>query len=144
MSQESNPKWDVPADWQTGPVSSVRRGSWTVKNADGQSVDIAVTAFPGDVGGLLANINRWRGQIGMLPVAPDEVASITSNLDINGQQATVVDFSNASPNMTNPQRVIVVILTHGGNTWFFKMVGSPPLVEAQKDALSQFVKSVKF
>jgi len=146
MAEAANPQWDVPKDWQPGPASSVRRGSWIVKNTDGQSVDIAVTAFPGDVGGLLANINRWRGQIGMPPVMPNEVASITSNLDVNGQTATVVDFSSGEPtgNLTNPQRVVVVILMHEGNSWFFKMTGSASLVAAQKDALLQFAKSVKF
>jgi hypothetical protein len=146
MAQAANPQWEVPKDWQPGPASSVRHGSWTVQNADGQSVDIAVTTFPGDVRGLLANVNRWRSQIGMQPVTPDEVASITSDMDVNGQKATVVDFSSGEPagNLTNPQRVVAVILMHDGDTWFFKMTGSAPLVAAQKDVLLQFVKSVKF
>jgi len=146
MAQAANPQWEAPKDWQPGPASSVRRGSWTVRSADGQSADIAVTAFPGDVGGLLANINRWRGQIGMQPVMPNEVASITSNMAVNGQTATMVDFSSEQPmaGKTNQQRVIVVILMHDGNSWFFKMTGDAPLVAAQKDMLLQFVKSAKF
>ena len=33
---------------------------------------------------------------------------------------------------------------HEGNSWFFKITGDAPLVEAPKDAFMQFVKSVKF
>ena len=70
----------------------MRRATFLVKGADGQSAEIAVSVFPGDVGGLMANINRWRGQIGLGPVAPDEIAGITSDLEVNGTKATVVDF----------------------------------------------------
>jgi hypothetical protein len=145
-AQEENPQWTVPSGWEPGPSSSVRRGSWTVKGPDGQSADVAVTAFPGDVGGLLANLNRWRAQIGVPPVTADQVASITSNIDVSGTSATVVDFTADKPaqGKTQPQRMVVVTLSHAGNSWFFKMTGDAPLIETQKDTLLQFVKSVKF
>jgi len=124
----------------------MRRATFFVKGADGQSAEIAISAFPGDVGGLMANVNRWRGQLGMGPMAPDEVASITSDMDVNGTKATVVDFhtDKAPAGKSDPQRMIVVTLPHEGNSWFFKMTGDAPLVGAQKDALLQFVKSVQF
>lgn len=124
----------------------MRRASFVAKGADGQTADIAVTVFPGDVGGLVANINRWRGQLGLGPIAPDEISSITSNLDVNGTKATAVDFEGGtSPaGATHPQRLIVVTIPHAGNSWFFKMTGDAPLVEAQKEAFLQFVNSVKF
>ena len=124
----------------------MRRASFTAKGADGQSADIAVTVFPGDVGGLVANINRWRGQLGLGPMAPDEISSITSNLDINGAQATVVDFQGLAspPGAAHAQRMIVVIVPHAGNSWFFKMTGDAPLVGTQRETLLQFVNSVKF
>jgi hypothetical protein len=141
-----NPQWSVPADWQQGSRSSMRRATFLVKGADGQTAEVAVSVFPGDVGGLMANINRWRGQIGLGPVAPDEVAGITSDLDVNGTKSTVVDFKadTAPPGKTQPPRMIVVTVPNAGNSWFFKMTGDAPLVGAQKDSFLQFVKSVKF
>lgn len=141
-----NPQWSVPADWQQGNPSSMRRATFLVKGADGQSAEVAVSVFPGDVGGLLANVNRWRGQIGMGPVAPDEIAGITSDMEVNGIKSTVVDFKadTAAPGKTQPARMIVVTVPNAGNSWFFKMTGDAPLVGAQKDSFLQFVKSVKF
>jgi hypothetical protein len=146
MSQEANPQWAVPKDWEEGKPAPMRRATFFVKSADGQSAEIAISAFPGDVGGLLANVNRWRGQIGLGPVAPDEVASITSDVEVGGTKATVVDFqTDAAPaGKSHPQRMVVVTLPHEGNSWFFKMTGDAPLVGAQREALVQFVKSVKF
>jgi hypothetical protein len=145
-SDAPNPQWSVPADWQPGNPSSMRRATFLVKGADGETAEIAVSVFPGDVGGLMANINRWRGQIGLGPVAPDEIAGITSDMDVNGIRSTVVDFKadTAPPGKTQPPRMIVVTIPNAGNSWFFKMTGDAPLVGAQKESFLQFVKSVKF
>ncbi len=137
-AQAGNPQWTVPTNWQAGPASSIRRGSFTVKNAAGQTADIAVTAFPGDVGGLLANVNRWRAQIGLEPVTQEQADGLATKLDVNGSAATVVDLVGAK------QRMIVATVPHEGNSWFFKMTGDPAVVEAQKAAFLDFVKSVKF
>jgi hypothetical protein len=137
-AQAINPQWTVPEGWQAGPPSSVRRASFAVKGPAGQAVDIAVTAFPGDVGGTLANVNRWRGQIGLAPLAQAEADKLTAKLDVNGVAATVVDFAGEK------QRMIVATIPHGGNSWFFKMTGAAALVEAQKSVFLEFVKSVKF
>ncbi len=61
-------------------------------------------------------------------------------------KVTLVDFQTdtAPAGKTHPQDMIVAILTHEGNTWFFKMTGDAPLVGAQKEELLQFVKSMKF
>ena len=46
-SDAPNPQWTVPADWQQGNPSSMRRATFLVKGADGQSAEIAVSVFPG-------------------------------------------------------------------------------------------------
>ena len=124
----------------------MRRATFVAKGTEGQTAEIVVSVFPGDVGGLLANINRWRSQIGLGPVAPDEISGITSDLVINGTKATVVDFKadTAPAGKAQPLRMVVVTIPQAGNSWFFKMTGDSPLVEAQKETFLQFVKSVQF
>lgn len=136
VADVANPKWDVPKNWEEGPASSVRRASYVVKGENGQAVDIAVTVFPGDVGGMGANINRWRGQLGL---AAGEQTTSTA-LDVNGQSATLVDLKNEATG----KRMLVATVPNAGNSWFFKMNGDAALVEAQKEAFLDFVKSVKF
>ena len=48
------------------------------------SVDLIVTKFPGDVGGVLANVNRWRKQIGLQPIGDDELDKATRKEKLNG------------------------------------------------------------
>ncbi|MES1194548.1 MAG: hypothetical protein ABUL65_01550, partial [Opitutus sp.] len=64
-----NLAWTAPADWTAKAPGAMRKGSFTVKGADGSEADLSITAFPGDTGGLLANLNRWRGQISLPPLA---------------------------------------------------------------------------
>ena len=54
--------WTAPAHWVGKPLSAMRKGSYTVPG-DGAEADLSITAFPGAVGGELANLNRWRGQL---------------------------------------------------------------------------------
>ena len=145
-SDAPNPQWTVPATWAVGTGSAMRRATFVVKGSDGQSAEVVVSSFPGDVGGLVANINRWRGQIGLGPVAPDEVSGFTKDWEVAGAKATVVDFKTdkASAGKTQPQRMIVVTIPHAGNSWFFKITGDEPVVGDQKEAFLKFIESVKF
>ena len=67
-SGQSQDKWFIPKGWEPGKKSSMRIGSFAVKDGNDSSLDISVTAFPGDLGGLLPNVERWLGQIGLKPV----------------------------------------------------------------------------
>ena len=55
----------IPTGWKPGKVSSMRLGSYSVEEEDGCSLDISITSFPGDLGGLMPNVERWLGQIGL-------------------------------------------------------------------------------
>jgi hypothetical protein len=73
----ANLQWTAPAHWAVKSGSAMRKGSYAIRHEAGEA-DLSITAFPGDTGGLLANLNRWRGQIGLAPLAP---AELEANLD---------------------------------------------------------------
>lgn len=127
------PAWKVPAGWQEQPAGPMQSAKFTVPG----NAEVSVSAFPGDVGGALANVNRWRGQLGLPPVDAAELPKISARLDLGGAAAMLVD-------MTNQQRRMVgVIAPRGGQTWFFKLLGDEPAVAAAKDAFVGFVESAK-
>ena len=67
-NQSADIQWNTPKDWQPGKPSSVRRASFLATGLPGQTLDISVTTFPGHIGSLLDNINRWRQQIDLGPI----------------------------------------------------------------------------
>ena len=133
--------WTAPAEWQTKPLGMMRKGSYSVSGEGGATADVSITAFPGAVGGELANVNRWRGQVGLPPIEENVLASSVTRLAQNGLGITVVDLVSADP--ANPQRILGAMVPYEGAMWFFKLSGPDALVTKTKPAFLEFIKTVK-
>lgn len=139
------PAWEVPGSWQEQPPSSMLLARFAVKDQSSGKAEVTVSAFPGDVGGLLPNVNRWRNQIGLAPIDTPELAKAVSPLELDGIKATLVEMANPKPSAAgSPQRIIVALVPHGGQTWFFKLLGDDAAVAKEKAALLKFVQSIRF
>jgi hypothetical protein len=149
--------WTAPANWQAKPLGAMRLGSFAI-SSDGGDADISIIAFPGEAGGLLANINRWRGQLGLDPLAEGDLAGATIALDgAGGLHFTAVDFAGHTTDAESggvggaksdrvggaPTRMLGAILSFGGQTYFFKITGPDALVAREKPAFLDFLKTVK-
>lgn len=133
--------WTARAEWKPKPAGAMRKGSFTVPGADGADADLSITAFPGDVGGELANVNRWRGQIQLPPLGADDLATSATHLEHNGLALVVVDF--VSPSATKPAHIVGAIVPYRGATWFFKLMGPDATVTAAKPAFLNFLQTVR-
>ena len=144
--EASNPKWSPPEHWLPGPPSQLRRASFSARGQNGQLVDISITTFPGQVGGALANINRWRRQIGLDSVDEEAAGALTNELEIRKTRYKIIDISNKTPPIGKdwPQSSLIATTFHNGNSWFFKMSGDTPLVDEEREAFMQFLESVRF
>lgn len=132
-------KWTAPAGWQEKPGVGMRKATFVVPGANGATAELAVTAFPGDVGGDLANLNRWRGQLALPPVTETEFAGAVTRLKVNGLAVTLADLTGGGD---NPQRLLGAMVPHAGATWFFKLTGPAALVAAEKPAFLSFVQTL--
>lgn len=132
--------WTAPAHWTAKPASAMRKGSFAIKGAGGEA-DLSITAFPGDTGGLLANLNRWRGQIGLAPLSAAQLEANLAHLDANGLHFEVVDFAGTANGA--PTRILGAVLPRPGETWFFKLMGPDALVAGEKAAFTAFLQTVQ-
>lgn len=125
-------QYTVPAGWRQLPASGIRKATLQVDDAE-----LSVLVFPGDVGGELANINRWREQIGLATIEESALASITKALTISQHPARYVD-------LIGPEKSIKgAILPFHGRTWFFKLIGPSDSVQANETGLLEFLDSVQ-
>ncbi len=132
--------WTAPASWTPKAASAMRRGSFAVKR-DGGEADLSITAFPGDTGGLHPNLNRWRSQVGLPAASPTELDAALQHLDGQGLHFDVIELVGTANGA--PSRMLGAITTHGGNSWFFKLLGPDALVAAEKPAFLAFLQTVK-
>jgi|CZKI01.1.fsa_nt_gi hypothetical protein len=125
--------WQAPADWQNLPGNAMRKGSYSL----GGGAEVAITAFPGGVGGVLANVNRWRGQAGLAPVDETGLGRATTPVESNGLHFLLVDSEGASSS------VVAALLPWNGATWFFKLTGPADAVARAKPSFLSFLKTVR-
>lgn len=129
--------WQAPASWAPKAASAMRKGSFAV-TAAGAEADLSITAFPGDVGGELANVNRWRGQVGMPNLAPADLEASVTRFSSNGLAFTVVQLDAAGG-----KSILGAIVPYAGSTWFFKLSGPAATVKAAEADFSAFLHTVR-
>ena len=132
------PDWTIPSNWTPGQASSMRLASYKVNDEEGNELDFSVTSFPGDVGGLLANVNRWLGQIGVEPTDEKGLKEFVRPITIDGISAQLVEASSED------ETLYAAILMRDNRSWFFKLTGNKILAEKEKANFSDFLESICF
>ena len=129
--------YGLPEGWEALEASGIRLGNFRVSSTDGVA-EVTILTFPGDVGGNLANINRWRSQVGLGPTTAESLPDFTEAYAIAGHRGLYVRLQG------DAQSILAAILPFHGNTWFFKMLGDTPVVLDSEAAMRQFLDSVQF
>lgn len=138
-------QFTAPAGWQEKPLTTMRLASFTAPGPDGKSADVSVVALPGMAGGDLANVNRWRDQMKLAPIDEKTLRERIEHVSANGHDYLLVDIPSESP-IGNPpakQRIIAAILDENDRSWFIKMTGDDAAVATNKEALTNFLRSLK-
>ncbi|MGA8656413.1 MAG: hypothetical protein WB586_09710 [Chthoniobacterales bacterium] len=135
--------WTKPEGWEEQPLSEMRQGSFRANGPNGAAVDISVISFPGEAGGVESNINRWRGQVQLPPLAAEEIEKATQHTTVDGKQVLLVDIQTPD-GATKSARILGAILQTADRSWFVKMTGDPNLLEAEKPKFLEFVQSFRF
>ncbi len=104
-----------------------------------------IIPLPGDSGSVLENVNRWRGQIQLPPLASAEDPEIGTMMDGKAGKLLVTHMVSAVPVLDGKKAAIsTAILKYGGVTWFFKITGEASLVEANRGKFESFAQSATF
>jgi hypothetical protein len=85
--------WTVPQGWQPGPESKIRYATFYL-GPQNHPLELTVFHFGGEAGSVLANVNRWRGQIGLRAIQENELGQYSKKLELASGSATLVDMTN--------------------------------------------------
>ena len=131
--------WTVPSGW-TEKKGSGMRASTLLPPAAGGKAEMTVIALPGDVGGELANVNRWRGQLALPPIAQSELAPLRSTVHSRAGDVLLYDFSGGGAKRT---RLLAGMIRVSGTTWFLKLMGDEAAVKAAEPAFRKLLGGLK-
>ena len=131
--------WVKPETWLESSGSKMRLGSYDVPYKEGYA-DLSIMMLSGTGGGIEANINRWRAQIG-LPF--QELGDINdSSEDRICQLGSYKVFKLVNPENIN-MAFLCSIIPSGDNTIFVKLsIASNSIHEVEPDFL-EFCDSFK-
>ena len=144
QNQNANSIWTIPSGWRQLPPSEFLVAKFLIQNGDAKA-EVNVSSLAGEGGGLAANVNRWRGQLGLPPVTQeDEFSKMAGSFDVVGGKAQVVDFTGTDSKTGKSARLVGVVLPLGEQTWFYKLMGDGQIVAQQKDAFIKFIQSANY
>jgi hypothetical protein len=126
-SSGHQPTWEAPKHWERKASTQMRVGNYSVSNKAGEALDFSITSFPGEVGGILANVNRWLGQVGMSPTDEQGLSQYLSDRMIDEKPAKLVLAESEE------QALYAAILFHKGRSWFLKLMGDVNLAQTEKE-----------
>jgi len=129
------PNWTVPGQWKELPAGQMQFAKFAVPQRGSAKAEVSVSIFPNDTGGTLANVNRWRNQIGLPEVQAGELTPMVSPLDPSQPGTILVDMTN------NNKRMLGAIVPRAGSYWFYKLMGDTEAVAPEKEAFVAFAKS---
>lgn len=92
---KGDPKWTTPEGWTMRPGNEFRFATLLIPSSQ-KPLELAVSKLPrGDdplAEQLLANVNRWRGQVTQPPLNSDELESAAETIQIDGRSSILVSL----------------------------------------------------
>ena len=89
-------QYTLPAGWEKKALSAMRVASFGISQ-DGKQADISVIPLGGMAGDDLANVNRWRGQVGLGALAETDFPSSRKKSRSATQPADLYDLAGTTP-----------------------------------------------
>jgi hypothetical protein len=137
--------YDLPSGWQALPTTSERLVN--LRPPGDPEASCYLSFFQGSGGGLEANVNRWRTQLGAEPLAADAIAALPKH-GILGREGTVVEVDGAFTGMTggSPRpgfKLLGLAVCEPEGSLFLKFTAPAALVEAQREAFFAFATSLR-
>jgi len=140
--------WTVPEGWSesTTPDPMGMR-LLDLRFGPNQEGECYISLMPGPAGGLEANVNRWRTQMGQPPYTADEIAKLPTKPFFN-RDATYVAFDGdfkgfGAEAAKTGYRMLGLIHSADQATIFVKLTGPKALVEQNAAAFDAFSQSIK-
>jgi len=143
-ADEAKPKWQVPQGWKETSGGQFLVAKFIIPGSDNSQAAVNVSMSAVDGGGLAANVNRWRGQLGLQPLAQTELEKQVQPLELASSKAMLVDMSGTDARTGQKSHVLGAIVPQANRTWFYKLMGDEKTVAREKEAFIKFVQTATY
>lgn len=134
----------LPAGWKEIPNPQMLLAKYVIQGSGDAKAEVNISMLAGQGGGVMMNVTRWRGQLGLSPMSEEDFSKEARTVDVAGGKGTLVDMTGTDMKTGKKSRLIGVIAPQANDTWFYKLMGDEQIVEQQKDAFLKFIQAAKF
>jgi hypothetical protein len=125
----------LPAGWKEIPGSGMRKVSYSI---EGTTIDFYLISL--SMGDVPSNVNRWRGQVGLAPAAPEDIAKAVQTFKAGGHDVNYVEIHNSD----GGKGIIAAIVDLSPQFWYFTAKGSVEELQAKASEIRAFLESIQF
>ena len=106
---------------------------------------LSVVSFPGEAGGLLSNVNRWRGQLQLDPMTEEALEKVVKMEYLGDHDIKWVRLSTSVESLEKKRSstFVVAIFEHAGESWFLKMVSDRRGADYFQTQFRDWVKTIR-
>lgn len=126
---------DLPEGWTEVPGTGMRKVSYTI---EGSSIDFYLISL--SMGDVPSNVNRWRGQVGLDPAAPEDITKEVQTFQVGGHDVNYVEIYNDE----GGKGIIAAIIDLAPSYWYFTAKGQVDELRANAADIRAFLESIKF
>ncbi|MCX5790468.1 MAG: hypothetical protein NTX64_18495 [Elusimicrobia bacterium] len=134
----ANLKWTSQPGWKSKPAGGMRLATFVVPTPKGEA-ELAVVVLSGNAGGALANVNRWRGQLGLPAIDDAGLKKASKTVASPAGTTLVVELVGAD----GKSGMLGSLLPQNDQTWFFKMTGPAAAVKSAEPSVMKFLASLR-
>lgn len=129
--------YETPSGWEEiASPEQDRIFEFHVHDGDQEAL-VTVTAFPGTVGGLAANVNRWRQQVGLGRLSDAAAARESREIELMGKRGHTVAA------VGDRESILAAFILSEQGSLFFKIKGPTSLVNKERPTFDAFVESIR-
>lgn len=134
--------WKLPEGWREVAADRMNVAKFAIGNG-GQEAQVAITPLPMLGGRDAVIVNMWREQVGLKPLDEAEVGTQLQNVEVGGEGGKLFEVAGKGGEGEAPVRIVTAMVHRSDASWFYKLSGDAALVEAQKPAFLEFLKSIR-
>ena len=146
IQKEESPKkrdklnltWDLPETWIASKGHSMRLASFDVPFSKGVG-DLSIVSLSGASGGLLANVNRWRGQVELDPINESDILTTSSVGESKMGPYRIFKMIN---DKKKEKAIIAAVLPTGEKTFFIKLTADIQGISELEFSFKNFCSSI--
>ncbi len=135
-------KFTVPEGWMPARAQGMRKAVFLVRD-ENRFAEVTVIDLSASAGDLLANINRWRGQVNLEDITQEDLDKQRSPIQVAGQESHYVEMLGPE-DAERPMAIFGVVVPLEDKTWFVKIIGDAEVVVREKDRFKGFAESMTF